>query len=258
MPAKHICVTEDESLRYFPNAARETQVHQHEDAIHRLMPPNRIIGFSVDKSSFRQGGVPDKVTYSITKAAGEVASAIADQDLGIKFAYRPNSASNVFDIRFDPKLGHGTLARSFFPSDPRTSWELGISTLLAFSGPDTHYMLHLRNILAHEFAHILGLRHWNADTREASEPSFHWPNTEKGSRTSVMNTIQGEDDLKKMWFSEEDFRVIKEIYFLKEGKKFAGRNIVDVDPWNWYYMLSWGVRRGSSLVTSLIVFERKA
>lgn len=242
MPVEHFCATEDRlplteaplkaSLSpWFSTTVRQTQVHELNDAIHRLMPPDRIICFGVDKDSFKCGGVPDEVTKRIIRAAVRIEQVIKSQKLGINFEYTPDSASNVFNIRYHPSLGPSTLAQAFFPSDSRETWQLCISKGLAFSKSGKNGLLdYIPNILAHEFMHILGLRHWNAgfDPSELHEPSMLWPNTIARSRISVMNTGMHPNYVR---FSEEDFRVIGEIYSYANGDFCAGRKIVDVDPY---------------------------
>lgn len=241
MPVEHFCATEDR-LRLMgaqweaslsscvSNTSRQTQVHELNNAIHRLMPPDRIICFSVDAHSFTYSGIPNDVTKRIFSAAVRISQVIKTQKLGIDFEYRPHSASNVFNIRYDPSLGRGTLAQAFFPSDSRETWQLCISKSLAFSKSGKNGLLnYIPNILTHEFMHILGLRHWNAgfDPTELHEPSMLWPNTVARSRISVMNTGMHPNYVR---FSEEDFRVISEIYSFANGDFCAGRKIVDVDP----------------------------
>lgn len=242
MPVEHFCATEDRlpltgalweaSLsRCVSNTARQTQVHELNNAIHRLMPPDRIICFGVDAHSFTYSGVPNDVTKRIFSAAVRIAQVIKTQKLGIDFEHRPDSASNVFNIRYDSSLGPSTLAQAFFPSDSRETWKLCISKGLAFSQSGKNGLLdYIPNILAHEFMHILGLRHWNAgfDPGELREPSMLWPNTVARSRISVMNTGMHPNYVR---FSEEDFRVIGEIYSFANGDFCAGRKIVDVDPY---------------------------
>lgn len=242
MPVEHFCATEDRlPLTEAPweaslspcvsNTARQTQVHELNNAIHRLMPPDRIICFGVDAHSFTYSGVPNDVTKRIFSAAVRIAQVIKTQKLGINFEHRPDSASNVFNIRYDSSLGPSTLAQAFFPSDSRETWKLCISKGLAFSQSGKNGLLdYIPNILAHEFMHILGLRHWNAgfDPGELREPSMLWPNTVARSRISVMNTGMHPNYVR---FSEEDFRVIGEIYSFANGDFCAGRKIVDVDPY---------------------------
>lgn len=224
MPPEHLCATEDEPWSCVSSTARETQVHELENAIHRLMPSNRIIYFGVDRDSFKLGGVPEEVTNRVISAAQEIVSHIEKGELGINFSYDLNSNSNAFNIFYDQSLKRQTLARAFFPSDSRADWKLRISKTLIFSKSELDY---LPNILAHEFMHILGLRHWNAGTCEAEERSFQWPNTKWQDKDSVMITGVHPS---KIWFFPEDLRVVREIYSYQNGDVVAGRNIIDVHP----------------------------
>lgn len=197
------------------------------------MPPGRIIYFGVDTDSFRRQGITQFVTDRIEKAALDVVREFSRRNLGITFAYTRGPGPKFFNICYDLSLPNGTLAQAFLPSDARRLWQLRISRRVVLSGTGSNGFLDcFPNILAHEFAHILGLRHWDAgmNVRERLEPSVLWPGTRDGSRASVMNTGVHPSQL---GFSEEDFRVIREVYSAADGARVLDdRMILDVNPHN--------------------------
>jgi hypothetical protein len=195
------------------------------------MPPGRVIYFGLDTDSFRREGFTQHMIDNIQNAVLNVVRVLRNKDLGIAFAYTQHLGPKFFHIRYDLSLPHGTLAQAFSPSDPREKWQLGISRHVLLSGAGEYGLQDFMfNILAHEFAHILGLRHWNAgtDADERCEPSMLWPGTRDGNRISVMNTGVHPRLLN---FSEEDFRVIREVYSAVNGDSLLdGRMILDVIP----------------------------
>ncbi|KAH8743750.1 hypothetical protein F5883DRAFT_655645 [Diaporthe sp. PMI_573] len=204
--------------------------------IHRFMPPGRIIYFGIDADSFRREGVARRITDHIENAALNLVKVLRGKDLGIAFAYTDGSGLRAFNICYDVTLPANTVAQSFFPSDPREMWHLGISRDAVHS---EGFQDCIFNALAHEFAHILGLRHWNAgtDARERHESSMLWPGTHDGDRVSIMNTVVDLQHLKHLKFSEEDFRVIREVYSAVNGDVLLdGRTIVDIDPHSEYHV----------------------
>lgn len=237
MLAPHFCATEDtspptetlqESLPLTPTSetARQTRVHESRGEISRFMPPDRVIYFGVDLDSFRRRRIPSHITDLVISAARRIAKLYRRQDLGIGFKYTRHSVPKVFDICYDPTLSHLVLAQAFFPNLPRRDWRLRIGPGLVGAGSGD-YLYYIENVLAHEFAHILGLRHWDAGFNELSVPSVLWSGTIERCKESVMNTGVHPRQVR---FSEEDFRVIREIYSAANGDVRAGRRIIDINP----------------------------
>lgn len=189
------------------------------------MPRGRTICFGIDEKSFSRGGLTEHVTAWVILAAIDVAWEFNRYDLGITFAFRPGPRHNVFNIRYDPSLASGTLAQAFFPSDPQEKWHLGISRRGALSGGG--YLYYMRQILAHEFMHILGLRHWDAglNAKELRERSVLCPGTLDGTRDTIMNTGVHPGHLR---FSREDLWVIRRFYAARHGAIWNGCFIIDL------------------------------
>lgn len=214
------------------SVSRQTRINESEGVIHRLMPSDRTIHFDVDTDSFSRAGISPNIIYHITHAAREVAREFRARNLGIAFAFTPGPGPKVFSIRYDPALADRTLAEAFFPCDPHERWQVRVSPIATVPWYFGGRLDSIRNILAHEFTHILGFRHWNAgfDAAEMRESSMLWPGTVDGNRHTIMNTGVHSSEL---CFSREDFRVISELYSAANGVVVRdGRVIMDVVPYD--------------------------
>lgn len=218
------------------SAARQARMNLINGEIYRLMPPDRTIHFDVDTDSFADAKIPSWAIRCIEEAASEVSKVFTQQILGITFAYAGIRDRKVFSIRHGFSLPKGTLAQSFFPCDPPEDRQVRISSLAirrAYGrGGHSRYM---RIILAHEFMHILGFRHWHAgsDKVERQSASFLWPGTDDDDMNSIMYTPL----YSGMGFSEDDFRVIREVYSEPNRTLVKDCLIVDVDPYDGRYVL---------------------
>lgn len=211
------------------DAARKARMNETEGMILRMMPRSRELHFDLDREGFWNAGFHRDTTDRIEHAARMVVGEFEKHDLGITFAYTPGPGSKVFRICYDPSIVGDTLALAFFPSDPRERWQVRISYMAAVSWAYGGRLEYMHNILAHEFMHILGFRHWNAgfDLDEMQLPSVHLPGTTDRDRKSVMYTsVHG-----KLWFNKEDYRAIRRVYKASIGDTVGGCLIVDVDPY---------------------------
>lgn len=211
------------------DAARKARMNETEGMILRMMPLSRELHFDLDAESFWNAGFHRDTTDRIEFAARMVVCEFGKHDLGITFAYTPGPGPKVFRICYDPNIAGDTLALAFFPSDPRERWQVRISYMAAVSWAYGGRLEYMHNILAHEFMHVLGFRHWNAgfDLEEMQLPSVHLPGTTDRDRKSVMYTsVHG-----KLWFNKEDYRAIRRVYKASIGDTVGGCLIVDVDPY---------------------------
>lgn len=238
LPAAHSCTAGRQPPPMEPDwtatpsssdAARRARMNETQGMILRMMPLGRQIHFDVDMESFRGAGIQRDTTDRIEYAARRVATEFGKHDLGITFAYVPGPGPKVFRIRYDPGIVGDTLALAFFPSDPRERWQLRLSYKAAVSWAFGGRLECMHNILAHEFMHILGFRHWNAgfDVDEMQVPSVHLPGTADGDWKSVMYTSVHD----RLWFNREDYRAIQKVYKAPSGDKMGDCLIVDVDPY---------------------------
>lgn len=132
----------------------------------------------------------------------------------------------MFTIRYDPDLPSSVLAEAFFPGDPQDRWAVRISHLALQPGTGG-FLDNIVNILAHEFMHILGMRHWDAGGAELLEPSMHWPGTKDNDRKSIMDTG---GHPRHLWFGPDDFRALRQLYAAPKGACINGLTVVDVGP----------------------------
>lgn len=210
------------------SAARQIRIHESPPGvIPRMMPVDRTIFFDVDRGSFQRAAVQGNDIDRLINAACAVAKVFGERNLGITFAYAPGPGLKVFSIRYDPTLSGAVAADAFFPCDPREDWQVRISPVAFLAGDisgDPWYMI---RTLAHEFMHILGFRHHHAGSKEVQLSSVHWPGTVDGDIHSIMYTSVHH----QLWFSEEDFRVIQELYSMPNRALVSGRCVRDVDPY---------------------------
>lgn len=211
------------------DAARRARMNETQGMILRMMPLCREIHFDVDTESFWDAGIQRHTTDRIECAARRVVTEFGKHGLGITFAYVPGPGPKVFRICYDPSIVGDTLALAFFPSDPRERWQVRLSYRAAVSCAFGGRLECMHNILAHEFMHILGFRHWNAgfDVNEMQVPSVHLPGTADGDWESVMYTSVHD----RLWFNREDYRAIQKVYKAPSGDKMGDCLIVDVDPY---------------------------
>lgn len=201
------------------SSSRHIRLDEKNRVIHRFQP-GRIIHFRINHASFTGAGITTHIVKLVERAAINVITTINRQNLGITLAYTPHSASSVFDIRY--RRGLDAWATAFFPGDPRQMWAVEVSGLALFDESCLDFM---PNILAHEFMHILGMRHWNAKTHEADEASLCWPGTRDGERRGIMTTDVHPQDI---WFDQKDFDVIRAFYQEPNGARVENCTIVDV------------------------------
>lgn len=213
-----------------PSTARQVRVHRSQDKIHRLMPSNGIIDFDVDSDSFinarnKKLSAKPRTVNSVIRAARKVAKTFKRKKVGITFAYAPDSDRKVFRICYDPELPDDVLAEAFFPSDPRELWQLRISRFALKKSFFEKDPRRLEKILAHEFMHILGFRHWDAGSNE-DEKSEKIPGTKDNNPVTIMYTSL--DGIS--WFSEEDLLALHWFYFQHNETPVGGAKITDLDP----------------------------
>ncbi|KAG6364020.1 hypothetical protein INS49_009123 [Diaporthe citri] len=226
------------------SATRHTRLDEFpEGVVQRLMPRGGTIYFGMDMDSFTSARIDVDVMDCLRDAAIEAAEDIREQNLGIAFAYTTDPRYKVFNICYDPNLPFVTLAQGFFPGDQPDRWQLGVSSLASVRWVFDHNRAHIPKIFGHEFAHILGLRHYNAGSSavELRERSFLWPGTRDGDCNTIMRTGVHSSYLD---FSDEDNRVIQEFYSKRNGAVVDGVRIMDVDPYErlWDFF-SFQVRR---------------
>lgn len=213
------------------STTRQTRINVFPKAvIQRLMTCSGTIYFGMDMDSFMGGNIHPGVTNYIRRAAIRAAQDFREQNLGVTFAYTTDRSLWVFSIRYDRDLDRRVLAEAFFPSDSPGMWQVRVSSLADNLSVFEDNRRYIRNTLDHEFAHILGLRHYDAGSnpRELDEPSLLWRGTRDGDRNTIMLTGVHPRLLR---LSAEDFRVIREFYSEENGAMVDGVRIVDVDPY---------------------------
>ncbi|KAG8165948.1 hypothetical protein KVR01_004500 [Diaporthe batatas] len=211
------------------SAERQARMNLTNREIHRLMPRDRKIRFSVDVRSFLDADIPEEDILLLICDARKVAEVFTGQRLGITFVYTSTPGHEVFSIRCGRTLAKGILAQFFFPSDLPRDRQVLVSSSLMYSAYRFGNLSKIRRVLAHEFTHILGFRHWHAgsDDGEKEAPSKLWPGTTDDDRNTIMCTPYHS----LLNFHEEDFRVIREVYSVRNGHMLDDCVVIDVDPY---------------------------
>lgn len=152
-----------------------------------------------------------------------------NHQFGLKFKYLAPGSTAAFTLVYradiedaPPRKPNNVLARAFFPSAPPDKRMLFVYQL-SFTD---QYRDYLQNVLRHESAHIIGLRHWDAEWKERGMKSVCFPANADNER-SVMGPF---DHLRDIRIHHEDVDSLKKLYALEAGTTIKGFKIVDVTP----------------------------
>lgn len=185
-----------------------------------LLTPGSDISFDIDRASFRNARVDAQFSGNVEWAAvsviTEMNQGFAQERIPLNFSFSPNKLNVDFKIYYDPTLEQCTWADAFFPSTPRNVRASPISRCPRRSiriGPlsVSHHSgrRFIRNILAHEFAHVVGMRHWDAGRFEQDHPSSLLPGSSDCDPNTVM--VTGVDP-SRIQFWPNDWRYLGEAY----------------------------------------------
>ena len=119
-------------------------------------PKDRVLTYAIDRSSF--GDQRYQIVLNNFEQGASQWMALCDK-CGIQFVHEaeedahPNGKTN-FVVRYDTRLPKGTIALSFFPSDPLKRREVHVAP--AYFTNQTYDPI---GVFRHELGHVLGYRH---------------------------------------------------------------------------------------------------
>ena len=185
------------------------------------------IPWTLNEKSFLDHGHDMNDIMYVKECLQTALAAVNSMDIGITFTYvsLDENKRAIFTLSYQYchldeffTCQFTTFAQAFLPGQQMTDAYL---YELAFAPA---YLHSITNILCHEIAHTLGMRHWNAAWMEAHEKSVQFPSNSDNSR-SVMGRW---NDPAEIHFWEEDKIYLKMFYSKNEGETIGGYEIEDI------------------------------
>lgn len=201
-------------------------LHCPENVIYRFAP-GRTITVSIDIASFRNGGINGSMLQSLQYGLESALAEINRLQLGLQFNYIGNRQRGLVELRYgnDKALQYNgqnytCWAETTFPGPNVAQY-----TVLIYAPTFLpQYNLSIPNILAHEFAHLLSMRHWNAGEKESAWPSVQYPPGDIDPK-SIMGRFDHPGQLR---FHDKDIVWLRRLYTLAAGAKIGGKTVKDV------------------------------
>lgn len=219
------CATERKFLQH--NAEKIALHLTHLKWVYRFAPGSTIT-VSIDKDDFMSRGCLSNAQYnSLHDNLRGIISTLNALHFGIQFQY----IEAGIDGRGLIQLQYGGDATETLPDGSTiTTWassqfpERGVTayTVYVYAATfESRYLPAIVSILSHEFAHLLGMRHYPAP---ASEPS--WAPYGDMDEQSIMGGFNHPGDL---FFHPLDVFWLTKLYAMKEGERIpGGMEIADV------------------------------
>ncbi|KAI1462548.1 hypothetical protein F4805DRAFT_408391 [Annulohypoxylon moriforme] len=181
---------------------------------------DETVACGVDYMSFRRASYTAEDIKHVKDCLENVIEKLNLLQFGLYFVYDTNLLPTTFTITHEenPEKGPKDLAYAFFPGALPGQRQIVLHRF-SFSPENRDSIF---NILCHEFGHAIGMRHWNAASKE-SEPSVHFP-PDSDNRLSLMGPHK---HLKDIQFNENDGMWLKEFYGKENGSFIEGCEIVD-------------------------------
>ncbi|KAI0384111.1 hypothetical protein F5Y04DRAFT_248998 [Hypomontagnella monticulosa] len=181
----------------------------------------------VDRQSFLHGGRPKEDVEHVETCLVKVIKKLNSLRLPFKFEYIEAGDPGAFTLVYQPNCWdprHGVfLASSFFPGA-----ELGDRKITLYKDAfKTNFRSSIYNILSHEFAHTLGMRHWNAVRAEVQYPSVYYPvRPEEYHSDSIMGPF---DHPRERRFTKKDSAWLRRFYSKPDGSQIRnGDNVYTI------------------------------
>ncbi|UKZ64737.1 uncharacterized protein TrAtP1_005948 [Trichoderma atroviride] len=197
-----VCVTQED-------AERDARVGSKDKGFAARWKKGSVLKYIIRTETFQNPRQAGLVAREATKAIAMW------QNIGVRFEKVGRDEKATFAIKFCPQSDNcrrDVYARAFFPNDSPD--ELSVYELAL----ERSNVCFLANILAHEFGHILGLRH-----EFAVETSFLWG---KENARSVMNYFS---DLSQLQVGPQDREELATFYECDE-RRHAQPPIIEIEP----------------------------
>lgn len=211
-PSFLACATESDERKW---NAEEIRVHHEGDKIYRFTPGSEI-SVSIDWASFNKLNIDQR--HRLEQGLIFTIATLNTLQLGIRFRYTKTQRGFVeLQCRSDRS---GAWASTMFPDPHKQQYYIYIYEV-TFE-PD--YYLALPSILAHEFAHLLCMRHCLPRQLKKEPPSLQYPAGDSNIE-SIMGQFQHPGGL---FFHKDDVTWLRKLYEKKAGDKIDGKEIVNV------------------------------
>lgn len=201
------------------------QLHATLDKHLPRLKPDSVVHCFMDYNSFRRGGLSCVDIKHTREALKRVIGELNSLNFRLKFKYVRRKDRSDFILAYDVPYGNrpepNYFANAFHP-DAKPDGRTIVLTSAAFK---PEYRQSIFNILCHEFGHTVGMRHWDAATKEANWPSVQHPPGSDNKR-SVMGPYVHPRELH---FHPEDAEWLRDFYARAEGEVLYGHTIVDIE-----------------------------
>ncbi|KAJ4390917.1 hypothetical protein N0V93_004516 [Gnomoniopsis smithogilvyi] len=214
------CATEYESRL---QDTRQIALHVSSDQCIYRFKPGSTITVSIDEESFSQHSV--KALQHLQCGLALTLSTLNFLDLGVQFRYiktEEGKSRGFVQVRYGG-VRAGIWAETDFPDSADRKPHYSLNIYSATFEPD--YISVTTNILQHEFAHLLSMRHHPAVPRYSGEGDQVLFPAGDNDTHSIMGTWTHPGDL---FFRPRDAKYLKEFFNTKEGDKIEGKTAVDV------------------------------
>ncbi|KAJ4388589.1 hypothetical protein N0V93_006047 [Gnomoniopsis smithogilvyi] len=216
-----ICATQFASATSMTeNASMPWQIalNVEQKAIYRF-DPSQSITVSIDQDSFSDGGIREPLPVQLLQKGLEYTVEIINHlQLGIRFEICCNGQVGLVQLKYCQDstvqlngLNYISWAQTQFPSPGVKEYTVWIRAPTFWP----EYVSSIPNILSHEFGHLLGMRHWNAEKNEAGYPSIQYPPDDYDEQ-SIMGRF---DHPGQLYFHIKDVAWLKKFYAIEAGKR---------------------------------------
>ncbi|CAN8095394.1 unnamed protein product [Discula destructiva] len=205
--------------------AGEIGLHPTHNSIYRFAPGSNIT-VSIDWASFKDLRLTDDQRHSLLCGLQSVLATINTWNLGdLKFRYVAPLQEGVVQLRYGGNatrtLRDGSTVTTWASTQFPHPWKQRYTVYVYAATFDPQFFTVLVNILSHEFAHLLGMRHYPVPPGEVLDMVEYGTMDKK----SIMGVFCHPGDL---YFRPLDVYWLQELYATPEGHQIGGKRLEDV------------------------------